>query len=199
MSVEKRTTDIDVNTPLRLNQGNFFFLLEATGAVNVSINGNGFAEKNTGVTVFKRRTLKVWENMLVEATGPTTITYFIGTAINDKDELDVPLSIASIAGAVITAVQMPIAQTTDPDLVFNPGDADDFGPYLVRTRVTIGNLSTSSDSLRIQSSLDGDGFGTELAPGTRTTIECGIGREFTVYYPSTAAGTATLTVLSETF
>lgn len=117
MSINRYTPTIPASGVIETQTGNFFLLLSATGSVSLRLENGGHAEQFNGVTggLLVRR-IKPWENARVLGAPGVVLEYLQGSDFVDKDEVDVRLQIATIAGVAAVRTQ-PFASVADTPIV----------------------------------------------------------------------------------
>lgn len=193
--INKRIETIPASGQIKLAQENFFFLVNASAAVNVRVENDGIAEALNTVSTCKVRRIAPWKFLRILGTAGTTLEFFIGSCINDKDETDIPLTISSITGAVSVVEAPANVVDDDADVTLSPGDVLSVPQSLLRRRITIGNHPDSGSNLRIQGVGSGDAHGTVLAPGMYIRIDGTYA--FDVLNESTNTDDAVVTTLTE--
>lgn len=104
MSIERRSEVIPASGELSTPRNNFFLLLSATGTVNMRAEGRGTSERFDGITggILIRR-VNSWDFMTITGAAGLTVVYLVGTELVERDETDVRLQIATIAGTASVA------------------------------------------------------------------------------------------------
>lgn len=117
MSINRYTPTIPASGVIETQTGNFFLLLSASGSVSLRLENGGHAEQFNGVNggLLVRR-IKPWENARILGAAGITLEFLQGSDFVEKDETDVRLQIATIAGVAATRIQ-PFASVADSPLV----------------------------------------------------------------------------------
>lgn len=113
MSINRYTPTIPASGVVESQGGNFMLLLAASGSVSLRLENGGHAEQFNGVTggLLVRRIVP-WDNARILGAPGVTLEFFYGNNFTDKDETDVRLQIATIAGVAATRIQ-PFSSVTD--------------------------------------------------------------------------------------
>lgn len=150
-----------VQLPLERGPGNFLLFQTSNALVNITLFFDGvkevFAQVNGGIYV---RRVKPWSNMRIDGAVGTQCTFFYGSEATDKDDTDIRIQVASIAGSVLTQEQ-PSATIVDNPLVAcgNAALTAVAPANLLRRRIT---LSTDAGSGVVYARKHGGG--NNLAP-----------------------------------
>lgn len=113
MSINRYTPTIPASGVVESQGGNFMLLLAASGSVSLRLENGGHAEQFNGVTggLLVRRIVP-WDNARILGAPGVTLEFFYGNNFTDKDETDVRLQIATIAGVAATRIQ-PFSSVTN--------------------------------------------------------------------------------------
>lgn len=180
MPVDTYTGVIPASGTFKLpNPGNFFFLLNASAALTVQLQGGLVGAGNSaanetfqGLSAGLRvQRLKSWGNLNLVGTPATTFTIFYGTETPREDSTDYVQTIATIAGNVVTVpgamtggvtdhADVTVAATTiDTTIAANPA----------RKFVLIGSFSSNAPTTPLNLRVGGASLavtqGVELQPG----------------------------------
>lgn len=122
-SIPQTTDAIPKVLPLERPSGNFLVLISATAAISVTLINDGVREVFANITggLYVKRIVP-WKNLRIEGVIGTAITYLYGSMNVDKDDTDVRLQIATIAGTTGTA-DVPATTITDAVNVAVPNAA----------------------------------------------------------------------------
>src|ERR1043165_3128457 len=126
---------------LELQGGNFILLLTASSPVQVRVErGNGgHAEVFDNISGgFLIRRLMPWANLRLLGTAGAAVTFMYGTAETDKDETDIRLQIATIAGVASVAMS-PTNNVADTPAVAAANGAQStlFAPNALRRSLRV--------------------------------------------------------------
>lgn len=139
MSINRYTPTIPASGVIETQTGNFFLLLSASGSVSLRLENGGHAEQFNGVNggLLVRR-IKPWENARILGAAGITLEYLQGSDFVEKDETDVRLQIATIAGVAATRLQ-PFSSVTDlaPVSLTQSQNAELFPANPLRQRITV--------------------------------------------------------------
>lgn len=139
MSINRYTPTIPASGVVESQGGNFMLLLSASGSVSLRLENGGHAEQFNGVTggLLVRR-IKPWDNARILGAPGVTLEFFYGSDFTDKDEVDVRLQIATIAGVAATRIQ-PFSSITDltPVSLIQSQSDELFPPNPLRQRITV--------------------------------------------------------------
>jgi hypothetical protein len=113
MSIERFSRTIPASGAIEIPRGNFCLLLSATGSVDLRLENGGSAEGFSGISggVLIRR-IKPWDQLRILGAAGITVVYFVGYETTDRDEADIRLQIATIAG-VASVSTYPFQTITD--------------------------------------------------------------------------------------
>lgn len=113
MSINRYTPTIPASGVVESQGGNFMLLLAASGSVSLRLENGGHAEQFNGVAggLLVRRVIP-WDNARILGAPGVTLEFFYGNNFTDKDETDVRLQIATIAGVAATRLQ-PFSSVTN--------------------------------------------------------------------------------------
>lgn len=139
MSIERKTFTIPASGAYESTRGNFCLLLSATGAINVRSERDGTSEGFDGVSggVLIRR-VQPWDNLRFLGTPGIAVEVLLGHEEVERDEVDIRLQIATIAGTASVAVA-PATAVADTAPVVRPTatQAALFAVSLTRKRITV--------------------------------------------------------------
>lgn len=139
MSLNRYTPTIPASGVVESQGGNFMLLLTASAAVSLRLENGGHAEQFNGVDggLLVRR-VTPWDNARILGAPGTTLVFLYGNSFTDKDETDVRLQIATIAGVAATRLQ-PFAAVTDlaPVALTQSQNAELFPANVLRQRITV--------------------------------------------------------------
>ncbi len=112
MSIERIARTIPPVGELRTGGNNFALFITSNAAVTLRAERTGMAEVFAGITgglLLKR--LAPWDDLRLIGAAGTSVEILVGTEIVDKDETDIRLQIATIAGVASVAVNPTVAVT----------------------------------------------------------------------------------------
>lgn len=139
MSINRYTPTIPASGVIETQTGNFFLLLSASGNVSLRLENGGHAEQFNGINggLLVRR-IKPWENARILGAAGIALEFLQGSDFVEKDETDVRLQIATIAGVAATRLQ-PFGAVTDlaPVALTQSQNAELFPPNALRQRITV--------------------------------------------------------------
>lgn len=165
-NVERFSQVIPANGILELPRGNLFILLSATAAINLRMQGKGFAEGVDGTTggVRLRRVLP-WDTIRLIGAAGTTCVYFIGSDETDEDLTEVFLQSTVIAGTTAVAEAPSATVSALADNALPAATTETIAANLLRRRITIGCLGTNTVGFRVKNSGGPALSGIEIQPG----------------------------------
>lgn len=167
MSIERYSRTIPASGVIEHSNGNFVLLLTATAAVNLRADRQGWSEGFNGITggVLIRR-IKPWDGIQIIGVAGTTVEYIVGQEVVEKDETDIRLQIATIAGVAAFSEQ-PSATfvTTVANTDILTANSADVAANLSRRRITVVADSANTGSLRVRDQAATTDGGIELQPG----------------------------------
>jgi hypothetical protein len=204
MSTEFHRETLPANGRVVLPPNNFLFLFTIPHAVTVQFKRGGTTYGGVGVGagyIKKELIAKSWDECTIIGTAGDVIEFYDGTEEFSEADTDIRTQLATLSGvsSVIEAAPHTLVAVADA-VVAVSGKISITNASTSKQRVTIGLLSTSAAAaIRIQGTGQGDGFGTEISPGTRSAIELGVGETFDVYNESTSGGNAIVTHVLEQF
>jgi len=148
MSIERYVELIPTSGVIRRMTGNYMLLLTATAAVNIRADRQGWTEGFNGVSggVLIRR-IRAWDEMQIIGIAGTSVEFFVGTEVVERDETDVRLQIATLSG-ISSFAEYPAASFVDtaPVVVPDATEAVLFAANGSRRRITVhvdpNNLDT---------------------------------------------------------
>lgn len=142
-----------IQLPIERGPGNFILFQSSTAPVTLTLMYDGVREVWAGAVggIYIRR-IKPWTNMRVDGAIGTQVTYWVGTEHNAKDETDIRVLTASLAGTIQTADAPAgvLNATAGPTAVAHaaavtvPANAN-------RRRITISSIDSNPGFLYIQS------------------------------------------------
>jgi hypothetical protein len=135
-----QTTDaVPKQLPIERSSGNFLLFQVSSALVTITLFFDGvreiFANVNGGIYV---RRIRPWQNMRIDGPIGTSVTYFVGSETTTRDETDVRLQTAILAGVSATADQPASVVTDTPAVAAVAGVTTIVVPQnLARRRVTL--------------------------------------------------------------
>lgn len=112
MSIERIARTIPPIGELRTGGNNFALFITSNAAVTLRAERTGMAEVFAGITgglLLKR--LNPWDDLRLIGAAGTSVEILVGTEIVDKDETDIRLQIATIAGVASVAINPTVVPT----------------------------------------------------------------------------------------
>jgi hypothetical protein len=166
MGLEQRTELIPAVGAIECGRGNYVLFLSATGTVNLRLENGGQGEGLNGVTggVLVRR-VRSWDNLRIIGTVGVSVTYLIGALDTDKDETDIRLQIATIAGVAAVRVQPATTLLSTAKAVLAAGASLDVAVNASRQNIVVCNESISGNSVWVRDQAATADAGIELQPG----------------------------------
>ena len=177
--------------------GNFFLFIAASAAVSIRIENGGHAEQLNAVAggILVRR-VKPWENLRILGAPGTTLEYYQGSSFTDKDETDVRLQIATIAGvAAFTLVPSATVAAIPPVVGVGPSAIGLlFPPNLLRKKLRIFTHPDNASFIFARTQGGGPQVIALLQPGSVYGFDGTYGLD---YLTDSAAGTYTFYTCEE--
>lgn len=165
MSLDIRSQAIPASGSIRVGQGNFFFLIVASAAVNLNISVGGQSDNFTGaIAGIKIQRVKRWDYLDVVGAPGTVLQFMVGFENVREDDVNIQQALATIAGTVATAALPSASISTPADNTTANGVAVAIPANLTRRRITVGVRGTSPVAGRI-SAAGLTATGIELQPG----------------------------------
>lgn len=186
MSINRYTPTIPASGVVETQTGNYLLLLSASGNVSVRLENGGHAEQFNGVSggLLLRR-IKPWDNARFLGAPGVALEFLLGNDYTDKNETDVRLQIATIAGVAVTRLQ-PFSSVTDlaPITLIQSQNAELFPANPFRQRITVCVDPNNPDIALCRTHGPGVNTIRYLQPGVEYTFEGFYGAW--VFTPSTA-------------
>lgn len=166
MSLDIRNQAIPASGSIRVGQGNFFFLITASVAVNLNISVGGQSDNFTGaIAGIKIQRVKRWDYLDIVGPAGTVLQFMVGFENVREDDVNIQQALATIAGTVAVAALPSASVSSAPaQTTLAAGATSPVAANLSRRRVTIGCLSTSAAAVRV-SPAGTTLTGIELQPG----------------------------------
>lgn len=165
MSLDIRNQAIPASGSIRVGQGNFFFLIVASAAVNLNISVGGQSDNFTGaIAGIKIQRVKRWDYVDIVGAAGTVLQFMVGFENVREDDVNIQQALATIAGTVATAALPSASIATPADNTTGANTAVAVPANLTRRRITIGCRGTSPVAVRI-SAAGVTLTGIELQPG----------------------------------
>ena len=167
MSVQRITAVIPASGILSAGiGGNFLLLVSASGNINLRIERGGIAERFDGVAggLYITR-LTPWTEVRFLGGAGVAVEYLIGDEVVDKDETDIRLQIATIAGVAAVRVQPATSLVSTAKVTLATGNSIDVAINATRQNLVVCNESASLGSVWIRDQTATVDGGVELQPG----------------------------------
>lgn len=167
MSIERYVELIPASGVIRRMTGNFMLLLTTTAAVNLRADRQGWSEGFDGVSggVLIRR-IKAWDEIQIIGTPGTSVEFFVGNEVVERDETDVRLQIATLSG-ISSFAEYPASSFVDnaPKVIATGVAAVQlFAANGSRRRISVHADSANPGSCYIRTGVATNNIG-ELQPG----------------------------------
>lgn len=171
MSVQRVTGTIPASGIWSGGPGNFLLFVSANAAVNLRLEQTGIAERFDGISggLYITR-LKPWQEMRILGGAGVTFEYLIGDEYVDKDETDVRLQIATIAGVAAVRQQPAASGVSTAKVTLATANSIDISANLARVNMIVCNESASLGSVWVRDQTATTDAGIELQPGSSVPI-----------------------------
>lgn len=165
MSSERRQETIPASGRIVLPPNNFFFFLNSINAISFQYKrGGSFSGANNITAGYVKKLISDWDEATITGTPGDIITFLDGHEEFAEDDTNFVSQIATIAGSVNVLIRPSALQTDTADVSQGSGTQTVISANLVRRRIFIGCLSTSTNSIRC-SHTGGASRGVEIQPG----------------------------------
>ena len=194
MGIERRVQTIDAGGRIDTPRNNFFLILSATGSVNLRAERGGTSEGFNGISggILVRR-IQSWDTMTIEGTPGVSVEYLVGSEHVERDETDIRLQIATIAGVAAIAEEPAATVADTPQVDIADTTQDELVPAnLLRKRVTIFVDPDNGGSCFIRTAGGANNIGV-LVPGVTYEFK---GR-YALDVRNDTGGTATFYIFEE--
>lgn len=170
-ALDQRTEVIPASGTLQLSPANFVFILTTTGNAALKLQRSGIQrganQENYGSSQLAglqiSRTQR-WDWAQITGAPGVVVTFIYGTTDVREDITAFNQQIATVAGVVTVATTPSSALADTADTAQASATQTVIAANLLRRRITIGNLSTSGNSVRV-SQAGGAARGIEIQAG----------------------------------
>jgi len=161
-----RTEQIPASGEVQLGPANFFFLISATLAVDISFQDDGTSYGATAVTGgYVKGKVNGWRRGTIRGTAGTTVVFFYGDEELREDVTDFRQTIAIISGTVNIASSPAATPTNRAPVTLATGtQAALFAANLSRRRIKVYSDSANPGSCYARTSGGANNI-AELQPG----------------------------------
>jgi len=190
-----RTEQIPAAGEIQLSEANFFFLLSATIAIDVSFQSDGSSYGATQVTGgYVKGKIAPWRRATIRGTAGTTVLFFYGDEDLREDITDFRQQIATIAG-IVAITSSPAATVVDRVAVTRATATQGalFAANLSRRRIKVYSDSANPGSCYARVAGGANNI-AELQPGVSEPFDA----IYALDVRNDTGGTCTFYILEET-
>lgn len=154
----------------KLPAGVFFYIKQAVAALTIETEGVPrspvrFDNVGAGLKYGPVQEEKRWTYLAITS----SVAQVVEVIVSDDAEVDIA-STVTVSGAV-SVTEVPTTALSSPDdIAVSANASSDIAANGARRRITIGALSTNTDSLRVRTTAGTTNAGVELQPGVWVSL-----------------------------